>query len=67
MAGSEDKLMNARETEDLTALYRSVEKPGSSKVQMEFVEGAGHHLQNDVQWEDGAAKLFQFYQKLVTA
>lgn len=25
------------------------------------VKGAGHHLQNDVQWEDGAAHLAKFY------
>jgi pimeloyl-ACP methyl ester carboxylesterase len=29
-----------------------------------FVEGAGHHLQNDAQWERGARKLFDFYEQL---
>lgn len=28
------------------------------------VPGAGHHLQNDVQWEVGARKLLEFYQQL---
>lgn len=28
------------------------------------VAGAGHHLQNDVQWEDGAVKLRDFYEQL---
>lgn len=64
MAGSDDKLMNVQETESLTALYRSAAKGDANQVQMEFVQGAGHHLQNDIQWEDGAEKLLQFYKKL---
>lgn len=28
------------------------------------VPGAGHHLQNDVQWEVGARKLLEFYEQL---
>jgi len=33
-------------------------------VRCVFVEGAGHHLQNDVQWKDGARKLFEFYERV---
>lgn len=29
-----------------------------------IVPGAGHHLQNDVQWEVGARKLLEFYRQL---
>lgn len=28
------------------------------------VPWAGHHLQNDVQWEDGAQRLLAFYNQL---
>ncbi|KAF2754626.1 alpha/beta-hydrolase [Pseudovirgaria hyperparasitica] len=33
-------------------------------VRFEMVEGAGHHVQNDVQWEDGALKILDFYEQL---
>ena len=33
-------------------------------VRLSVVPGAGHHLQNDVTWEVGAAKLLAFYQQL---
>jgi hypothetical protein len=33
-------------------------------VRAVFVPRAGHHLQNDVQWEDGAWELLQFYRQL---
>lgn len=33
-------------------------------VRVTWVHGAGHHLQNDVQWEVGAEKLLAFYQQL---
>ncbi|KAK0634957.1 Alpha/Beta hydrolase protein [Bombardia bombarda] len=33
-------------------------------VRLCVVPGAGHHLQNDVQWEAGAHKLFEFYEQL---
>jgi hypothetical protein len=29
-----------------------------------WVPGAGHHLQNDVQWQVGAEKLLAFYEQL---
>lgn len=68
MAGTQDKLMTPKITLETTAFYRDgVVAAGTSSddagrvVQMELVEGAGHHLQNDVQWEDGASKLLSFY------
>ncbi len=33
-------------------------------VQLRFVPGAGHHMQNDVGWEVGARKLLEFYEQL---
>jgi hypothetical protein len=33
-------------------------------VMMYVVKGAGHHLQNDLQWEDGAQKLYEFYDEV---
>ncbi|KAF4556254.1 Hypothetical protein D9617_1g081300 [Elsinoe fawcettii] len=32
-------------------------------VSYEVVKGAGHHLQNDIQWRDGAEKLAAFYRE----
>jgi hypothetical protein len=33
-------------------------------VRVTWVPGAGHHLQNDVQWQVGAEKLLAFYHQL---
>lgn len=33
----------------------------AGRVWYRVVEGAGHQLQNDLQWEDGAAQLAEFY------
>jgi hypothetical protein len=33
-------------------------------VRLVFVPGAGHHVQNDVQWKVGAGKLLAFLQQL---
>ena len=33
-------------------------------TQFNVVPVAGHHLQNDVQWEDGAKRLLDFYNQL---
>jgi len=33
-------------------------------VMFRIVKGAGHHVQNDLQWEDGAQKLLEFYEQL---
>ena len=64
MAGSQDKLMTPKVTRETAAFYReaaATARGSDDAVQMEVVEGAGHHLQNDVQWEDGAARLLDFY------
>ncbi|KAM0248202.1 hypothetical protein ACHAP5_003584 [Fusarium lateritium] len=61
MAGTQDKLMTASVTENTATFYRKEGIEARDGVKLRFVEGAGHHLQNDVQWEDGAEKLFDFY------
>lgn len=68
MAGSQDKLMTLDVLQETTAFYREVAttaRSGDGAVRMEVVEGAGHHLQNDFQWEDGAAKLLDFYKTVI--
>ncbi|KAF4977144.1 hypothetical protein FZEAL_6287 [Fusarium zealandicum] len=61
MAGTQDKLMTASVTDKTAAFYREAGTKARDGVRLCFVEGAGHHLQNDVQWEDGAEKLLEFY------
>lgn len=61
MAGTQDKLMTVPVTEKTATFYREAGNDKRDGVRLRFVEGAGHHLQNDVQWEDGAEKLFEFY------
>lgn len=63
MAGEQDKLMTPDVTRQTAAFYK-VAMPDGKGVRLEFVEGAGHHLQNDVQWEDGAERLLQWYKQL---
>lgn len=63
MAGDQDKLMTPEVTLNTTAFYKAV-LPDGNGVRMELVEGAGHHLQNDVQWEDGAKRLLEWYKQL---
>jgi pimeloyl-ACP methyl ester carboxylesterase len=60
MAGDQDALMTPDVTRTTAAFYRAE----SETVEMELVEGAGHHLQNDVQWEDGARRLLTWYRAL---
>ncbi|KAF2428921.1 alpha/beta-hydrolase [Tothia fuscella] len=33
-------------------------------VVLSIVKGAGHHMQNDLQWEDGVERLYRFYDQL---
>jgi pimeloyl-ACP methyl ester carboxylesterase len=35
-----------------------------SGVRFYVVKGAGHHMQNDLQWEDGARQLLDWYEQL---
>ncbi|CAM1509072.1 Fc.00g028110.m01.CDS01 [Cosmosporella sp. VM-42] len=71
MAGTGDKLMTVPVTKETAAFYREASEgktesgEGVEKgVRLVFVEGAGHHVQNDVQWEDGAEKLLKFYRNI---
>ncbi|KAF2219944.1 Alpha/Beta hydrolase protein [Elsinoe ampelina] len=36
-------------------------------VSYELIRGAGHHLQNDLQWRDGAEKMAKFYKETTAA
>jgi pimeloyl-ACP methyl ester carboxylesterase len=66
LTGSEDKLMTAPVMERLGMFYREAAgelgyAAADEAAEVAFVEGAGHHLQNDVGWEEGANKLLGFY------
>ncbi|TXT04795.1 hypothetical protein VHUM_04063 [Vanrija humicola] len=60
LAGDEDALMTPEVTRETAAYYALA----GGDVRTEFVQGAGHHLQNDVQWEDGAARLLDWFHTL---
>ena len=62
MAGDEDALMAPEVTLHTAAFYRSASN--DDNVRVEFVKGAGHHLQNDVQWREGADRLLDWYKGL---
>lgn len=70
MAGAADRMMTIPVTKQTADFYREASEGKSdgedvkNGVRLAFVEGAGHHLQNDVTWEDGAAKLLDFYRKI---
>lgn len=36
----------------------------ASGIRFRVVAGAGHHLQNDLQWHDGAREVVEFYEQL---
>ncbi|KAF4445877.1 hypothetical protein F53441_10403 [Fusarium austroafricanum] len=61
MSGTKDMLIAVSVTEKTAKFYREAGTGKQDGVRLRFVEGAGHHLQNDVQWEDGAEKLYEFY------
>ncbi|KAL1404860.1 hypothetical protein Q8F55_008471 [Vanrija albida] len=60
LAGDEDALMTPEITRETAAYYALA----GAEVTTEFVSGAGHHLQNDVQWEEGAERLLDWYRAL---
>jgi len=80
MAGGEDPLMDVPMMRKLSALYRVElrkafpvtqakfsEKEGNLEFQgVDFavIENSGHHLQNDLHWEDAATKLLGFLNQL---
>lgn len=39
-------------------------KDGSAAVGFAVIEGSGHHIQNDLQWEDGASQILAFVEQL---
>lgn len=63
MTGSEDKIVTPTVAEQLAAFYREA-AAGREAVEVLLVPTAGHHLQNDLNWEDGAIKLVGFYKQL---
>lgn len=67
MAGSGDRLMTGPVMEKLAGAYRDAARKldgENGAVELYFVQGAGHHLQNDVPWESGARRLLEFYARL---
>lgn len=70
LTGSEDKLMTAPIMERLGAFYRDAAAEigegnlAGSVAEVAFVPGAGHHLQNDTDWEVGARRLLEFYERI---
>lgn len=65
LAAEQDKLMSVDLMERQAAEYRTAaSKLGDESIRYEVVQAAGHHLQNDLQWEDGANKLLSWYEQL---
>ena len=77
MLGTEDKMMQGtqqRMVAEYSDAIRKVEGNESSGgedtsrngagVRLVEIKGAGHHLQNDVQWEEGAKALLDFLQQI---
>lgn len=76
MAGEKDRLVDItvaiREVREAREAYVDLvdskkidaKKQDDSGVRYCEVRGAGHHMQNDLQWEDGATALLAFYEQL---
>ncbi|KAG4435379.1 hypothetical protein IFR05_009122 [Cadophora sp. M221] len=79
VAGEKDRLMDVELMRQTAAEYRvAVEKgwvelveeseggvvDGGEKVGFEVVMGSGHHLQNDLYWEDCAGNILTFVEQL---
>lgn len=71
MAGTGDRMMTPDVTRQTAAFYREASEGRTAEdedvkdgVRLAFVQGAGHHLQNDVPWRDGAEKLLKFYKNI---
>jgi pimeloyl-ACP methyl ester carboxylesterase len=62
MAGEKDTLMGVSLMRQMAAMYRiAAEKMGfSDGVGFEVVSGSGHHIQNDLHWEEGARVILEF-------
>jgi pimeloyl-ACP methyl ester carboxylesterase len=77
LAGENDRLVDltvaqreAREAREAfvhlakTGRIEAKKEQSDSGVRYYVVKGAGHHMQNDLQWEDGARQLLQWYEQL---
>lgn len=73
VAAEKDKLMGVSLMEKLAARYRyyffaqrtlTLKEVDRAPVTFEVVEGSGHHIQNDLYWEDGAGKILKFLEQL---
>lgn len=76
LAGEDDRLVDLsvaqREVQEARQAFvdlvdeKKIEakKEEFSGVRSYVVKGAGHHMQNDLQWEDGAKALLEFYEQL---
>jgi hypothetical protein len=70
MTGTEDKLVTPATTVRLGGVYKAAaervwgEKTPEGTVEIVLVKKAGHHLQNDTVWLDGAKVLAEFHGKV---
>lgn len=77
IAGEKDKLMGVSLMQKMASRYRNLmynffgpprtlplKVTDRALVTFEVVEGSGHHIQNDLYWEDGAAKILKFLEQL---
>lgn len=67
IAGTDDKLMGVRIMEQLTAWYRSAfelvtgkMEEGTDVVRFEVVQGSGHHLMRDVEWQQCSGMILEW-------
>lgn len=63
VVGKDEEIEQQEETGELDDTKEGLDSVGRG-VECVFVQGPGHHVQNDVQWKDGARKLLGFYEKL---
>lgn len=80
VAGGKDTLMGVSLMERMAAAYRFTlskilrtlpassiagsEDTKSPGIEFAVIEGSGHHLQNDLQWEECAGKVLEFISQL---
>ncbi len=75
LLGSEDKMMQGTQERMVIEYAAAIEKlrrdenvgevePASTGVRLIEVSRAGHHLQNDVQWKEGAEALLDFIKQV---
>ena len=76
VAGTEDKLMGVALMEKLSGCFREAVKEHAADKKIDIpedveegvrfitIKGAGHHLQNDLVWEEGARQVLGFLEAL---